>query len=140
VWGHPSGQVTNMTENCTTQTVVKSARTRMAGEITFDEASRVLEGALSGESRGEILNHLCTAKTFTEALAKMRSAIRSHTFKAKSSQQLHLGKIVRALDERTKQDGFTVLIDWDGKANRWVDEMIPIDVLDYFVRGVDPVP
>jgi hypothetical protein len=68
----------------------------------------------------------------------MRSAIRSHTFRTKSGP-LNLGKAVRILDEKTRRDGFTVLIDWDGKANRWVDEMIPIDVLDYFARGVDPV-
>src|SRR5215831_798027 len=110
----------------------------MALEITFDEACSVLETTLKGEARTEILDHLCAAKTFTDALAKMRSGIRSHTFRTRSGQ-LNLGSIVRTLDEKTKKDGFTVLIDWDGKANRWVDEMIPIDVLDYFVRGVDPV-
>src|SRR5215471_12091969 len=110
----------------------------MAATITFDEACQVLEDTLRGSTRSEILDHLCYAKTFTDGLAKLRSAIRSHSFKTRAGQ-LNLNRIVRALDERTKRDGFTVLIDWDGKANRWVDEMIPIDVLDYFVRGVDPV-
>jgi hypothetical protein len=110
----------------------------MAAAISFDEACQILEEALRGQTRAEILDHLCSAKTFTDALAKLRSAIRAHTFKTRGGQ-LHLGKIVSAFDAKTKQDGFTVLIDWDGKANRWVDEMIPVDVLDYFVRGVDSV-
>jgi hypothetical protein len=110
----------------------------MGGETTFQEYCQSLEDILTSNARSEILDYFCSAKTLTDALAKMRSSMRAHTFKTKSGQ-ISLARIVRALDERTKQDGFTVLIDWDGKANRWLDEMIPVDVLDYFARGVDPV-
>ena len=37
-------------------------------------------------------------------------------------------------DHRTRQEGFHVLHDWDGKADRVSGEMIPVDVLDYVAR------
>src|SRR5579884_3275875 len=105
---------------------------------TFAEACSVLEEILRGETRANILDSICVGN-LPAALGKLRTAMRAHTFNTRSGP-VNLLKLVKTFDERTKQDGFTVLIDWDGKANRWVDEMIPVDVLDYFARGVDPIP
>jgi hypothetical protein len=106
------------------------------GGITLNDSCNVLETALRGEIRSKILDHLCKAKTFAEALTRLRAGMRAHTFNTRSGQ-LNLGNIVRVLDQRTKQDGFNVLIDWDGKANKWNEETIPVDVLNYYLRGVD---
>jgi hypothetical protein len=104
----------------------------------FHEACEFLENVLRGNTRSQILDYVCLSKTTKDALAKLRSAIRAHSFKTKNGE-IHLTHPVRVLDERTKEDGFHVLIDWDGKANRWLGEMIPVDVLDYYARGVDPL-
>src|SRR5579871_2492563 len=103
----------------------------MTKDHTFGGACETLEAIFSGETRSEILDRLSSARSLKDALLKLRSSIRAHTFKTNGGE-LHLGGVVRALDEKTQQDGFHVLIDWDGKANRWLDEMIPIDVLDYY--------
>ena len=108
----------------------------MSGGITLDDSCDVLEKALTGEVRSQILDNLCKVKTFGEALTRLRAAMRAHTFNTRSGQ-FNIGKIVRQLDQGTKQDGFNVLIDWDGKANKWNEETIPIDVLNYYLRGVD---
>src|ERR1051326_353725 len=108
----------------------------MPEETSFAEACAVLESTLRGESRAQILNYLCKSRSFSEALTKMRSGMRSHTFRAEI-KPVNLVKIVKALDQRTKQDGFTVLIDWDGKKDQWNDEIIPVDVLNYFLRGIE---
>jgi hypothetical protein len=43
-------------------------------------------------------------------------------------------------DRRTREEGFHVLNDWDGKADRVNDDIIPVDVLHYVAdqRGGDP--
>jgi hypothetical protein len=110
----------------------------VAGHMAFHEACELLENILRGGARSQILDYICSSKTIKDALVKLRTAIRAHSFKTKHGE-IHLTHVVRLLDQRTQDDGFHVLIDWDGKANRWLDEMIPIDVLDYYARGVDPV-
>ena len=42
-----------------------------------------------------------------------------------SSGQVSLERTIRALDKRTREDGFHVLIDWDGKAEKFNEETIP---------------
>src|SRR6185295_8452496 len=44
-------------------------------------------------------------------------------------------------DRRTRDDGFHVLNDWDGKADTVNEDIIPVDVLHYLIdtRGDDPV-
>src|SRR5436305_3379146 len=108
----------------------------MPPEMKFAEACTILEATLKGPARTEILSNLCKSRTLSDALIKMRSGMRSHIFKVDSGQ-VSLGKIVKALDQKTKRDGFTVLIDWDGKKDQWNDEIIPVDVLNYILRGVD---
>jgi hypothetical protein len=49
--------------------------------------------------------------------------------------QFRLDKILKTADSRNSQDGFHVLHDWDGVADRLNEEIIPVDVLDYILRS-----
>ena len=65
--------------------------------------------------------------------------MRSHAWKI-GSQQIALGRYVKELDAATRREGFHVLNDWDGKADRVNDETIAVDVLNYVMglRGAAP--
>jgi hypothetical protein len=84
----------------------------MAG---FRQACGIVEGALAGPARGELVAE--------NSLSRLRKALRSHA----------LAPFVPDVDRRTRGDGFHVLHDWDGEADHVNPEMIPVDVLDYIV-------
>src|SRR5215510_9245590 len=108
----------------------------MPEELTFDAACSALESTLRGETRREILKEVISrSKNLDESLIRLRGYIRAHQFKA-GNLQLNLAKLVSQFDQRTQKDGFHVLRDWDGKADRLLDETIPIDVLDYLGRSL----
>src|SRR2546427_6639284 len=100
-------------------------------EISFDAVCLLLETALTRQTRQKILADISKSRSLREALARLRDGMRSHTFKA-GVDQLDLRKIIKIFDNRTRQDGFHVLQDWDGKAERLNKEIIPVDVLNYF--------
>ena len=111
----------------------------MASEITFDEACTILESTLRGETRAAIVSELARSKNLNEALTRLRAGMRSHIFKT-GSGQLNLENLVRRMDTLTKQDGFNVLIDWDGKAAKWLTDSIPVDVVTYFIGAAQAKP
>jgi hypothetical protein len=51
-----------------------------------------------------------------------------------AAQRIDLERIVTAFDRSTRQDGFHVLHDWDGKADRVNEDTIPVDVLTYLIE------
>src|SRR5205085_10869307 len=63
------------------------------------------------------------------SLARLREQLRVNAFEP----------FLAPFDHRTRQEGFHVLHDWDGKADRVNEETIPVDVLDYIarLRGAD---
>ena len=65
--------------------------------------------------------------------------MRSHAWKA-GSQAIALGRFVKEFDATTRGEGFHVLNDWDGKADRVNEDTIPVDVLNYLIarRGGEP--
>ncbi len=107
--------------------------------VNFDSACSVFETVLRSSLRQEIVRELMTEKTFGEALIRLRSSMRSNTFKA-GTTDLSLDKTVRALDNRTREDGFHILHDWDGKAMKLNRDIIPVDVLNYLAGLVKPAP
>src|SRR3954467_6095782 len=108
--------------------------------VTFDGACALLESALTGTVRREMLAGLAEARDFGHALKRLRGAMRAHTWKA-GALTIELDEVVTKYDRRTRQDGFHVLHDWDGKADQVNDDIIPIDVLDYVIarRGAEPL-
>ena len=64
--------------------------------------------------------------------------MRSHVW-LRGADALDFHKPVRELDAITRREGFHVLNDWDGKAQRVTDDIIPVDVLGYVAakRGAE---
>jgi hypothetical protein len=109
-----------------------SKRREPRSSVSYREASELLEGVLESGSRAEILDAALAAGSIGEALRRLRSSLRAHTFE-RLSDRLRLEGIVRGLDARTQEEGFHVLHEWDGK--RFVDETIPVMMVDYYVRA-----
>lgn len=98
-------------------------------DMTFDQAAGLVENALRGSVRREIVAGLA-GKTLGSSLMALRDAMRAHRFKA-SGQQIFLERAVTAFDGRTRADGFHILHDWDGVAQQTNPDIIPIDVLHF---------
>jgi len=90
----------------------------------FSEACDAVERALAGSSRQHFVADLARSRTFGKALARLREHVKANAFEP----------FLSPFDHRTRQEGFHVLHDWDGKADRVSDEMIAVDVLDYVSR------
>src|SRR5712691_11854503 len=119
------------------QAVAPAGRVAMT---RFDEACAMLETALTGTFRRDIVADVANAKDFRAALLRLRDSMRSHTWKA-GEHQISLGRIIKTFDSLTRDDGFHVLHDWDGKADTVNEDIIPVDVLHYLIdtRGDDAV-
>jgi len=107
--------------------------------VSFDDACALLETALAGAIRREIVAGLVEAKDFAHALRRLRGAMRAHAWKS-GAVRVDLDEVVAKYDRRTRQEGFHVLHDWDGKADHVNPDIIPVDVLDYVAaqRGAQP--
>jgi len=105
----------------------------------FEEASALIESALTGTIRRQLIEHLPAGRGLGEALARLRHGLRAHTLPV-GAQTIDLEPIVRTYDKRTRREGFHVLHDWDGKAGRVNPDTIPVDVLNYVIaqRGAAP--
>ena len=90
----------------------------MKPEVTFASACTSLETVLGGATRARILAG--------QRLKTFRDGFRSNSFPAVSLQ-----RIVNRLDARTRDDGFHVLNDWDGKADKLNEDTIPVEVASY---------
>ena len=99
----------------------------------FDEACDVIEQALDGAARQQIVADVSRSRDFRTALVRLRDSMRSNVWKA-GATQFHLGRIVRAYDGLTRQDGFHAMHDWDGIADRVNEDTIPVDVLNYLAE------
>jgi hypothetical protein len=107
--------------------------------IPFDDACSVLDSALRGSARQDIVADVAASGTFGKALLRLRDAMRSDIWTA-GGQPLDLHKFVKPYDRLTRAEGFHVLHDWDGIADKVNDDTIPVDVLHYLrdKRGEEP--
>ena len=105
----------------------------------FDEACSLIETALTGTTRQQILADLSRSKDFRKALLRLRERMQTHTWDA-GDTEIALGRYVRKFDSQTRQEGFHALNDWDGKADHVNEDIIPVDVLNYVMekRGDGP--
>jgi hypothetical protein len=106
-------------------------------DITFDHACGLVEAALQGTTRREIVSGF-SANTLAGSLAALREAMRAHRFRA-VGQQIFLERALTAFDGRTRAEGFHILHDWDGVAQQTNPDIIPVDVLQFIAaqRGAD---
>jgi hypothetical protein len=105
----------------------------------FNEACALLERALQGSMRQAIVEHAAAAADFKTALYRLRESMRADVWSA-SGGEIRLNRFVAPWDSRTRQDGFHVLHDWDGKAEKVNPDTIAVDVLNYLAlqRGGEP--
>jgi hypothetical protein len=104
---------------------------------SFKEASTGLQAALTGGTRKAILDEVSKAKTFDRAARHLRDFMRIHRFDA-SGTTLFSGRWVKHLDHVTRGEGFHALHDWDGKADRFNDDIIPVELTNFVERMIRP--
>ena len=108
-------------------------------DIPFEQTCAILESALQGSARQHIVDEVASAKTLGAGLQLLRDAMRANRFRARG-QQIFLDRAITAYDGRTRGEGFHILHDWDGVAQRSNPDIIPVDVLHFIAeqRGNDP--
>jgi hypothetical protein len=112
---------------------------RSSAQNPFDAGCAQLEFVLSGSIRQAIADELSEAANLDAALQDLRATLRANVLRA-GVAHIALERIVNTFDRETRQEGFHVLHDWDGRADSVAEDSIPIDVLNYVarVRGTDP--
>jgi len=97
----------------------------------FDDACAIVGAALAPGVRNDILDEASASSSdLRTALRRLGDGMRAHTFRA-GSARIALDRVIPALDNRTLQDGFSVLHDWHGPSRSFVDEIIPLEVLRF---------
>ena len=111
---------------------------RGSPEDSFDAGCTLLEKALTGGARQTMVAELSAERDLQTALHRLGSCFRANVLRA-GDDPIRLERIVNAYDRQTRQEGFHVLHDWDGRADRVAEDSIPIDVLNYVarLRGAD---
>jgi len=105
--------------------------------LSFTDACLSLEETLAGPARARIVDEVSKAKTFDRAVRHLRDGMRAHAFES-GGAPLFAGRWVRAFDQVTRRDGFHALHDWDGKADRFNDDIIPVEVANFAERMIRP--
>lgn len=82
------------------------------------------------DARRAVLDDLASEPTLGRALLRLRDGMRAHLFKA-GGLIVDLRDVVKRFDAQTRTEGFHVLHDWDGKADRVNPDSIPVDVLHF---------
>jgi hypothetical protein len=105
----------------------------------FADTCSLLEQALDGGWRRRIVEEVVRSRDLGTALVRLRDSMRSNVWKS-GAADVNLGKVVRTFDGLTRRDGFHVMHDWDGIADRVNEDTIPVDVLNYLIdeRGGSP--
>lgn len=103
----------------------------------FAEACASIEDALAGDTRRRVIEEVSKAKTFDRAARHLREGMRAHSFES-GGAPLFPGRWVKAFDQITRRDGFHALHDWDGKVDRFNDDIIPVEVVNFAERMIRP--
>lgn len=113
---------------------VKTDRT-----ISFGRACTLLDKALNGTFRRDIVADVTRAGNLGKALLRLRDGMTSDAW-GPGKRHIDLGRIVSDYDRRTRAEGLHALHDWDGKADKVNDDSIPVDVLGFLIaqRGEEP--
>lgn len=100
----------------------------------------MLAAALNGPARAAILDGLPQGGDLRNTLLELRGGMRTHRWRAGASV-LRFDAFVEPFDLRARGDGFHVLHDWDGLADRVNADAIPVDMLNFLIaqRGATPV-
>jgi hypothetical protein len=77
------------------------------------------------------------ARTFDRAARHLRDNMRLHRFDS-GGVSLFSGRWVKHFDHLTRGEGLHALHDWDGKADRFNDDIIPVEVANFAERTIHP--
>lgn len=108
-------------------------------DIPFAQTCAILDSALQGSARHDIVDEFASATSLGAALMLLRDAMRANQFRARG-HQIFLDRAIASYDGRTRAEGFHILHDWDGVAQQTNPDIIPIDVLHFVAeqRGTEP--
>jgi hypothetical protein len=108
-------------------------------EIPFEQTCAILDSALQGSARRQIVDEFASAKSLGAGLQLLGDAMRANQFRARG-HRIFLDRAITSYDGRTRAEGFHILHDWDGVAERSNPDIIPIDVLHFVAgqRGSEP--
>jgi hypothetical protein len=106
---------------------------RSRGEGAFDVGCSLLDLALTGSTRRDLIDDLSSEATVDESLQRLRAGLRANVLNA-GGRHVALERVVNAFDRETRQEGFHVLNDWDGRADHVGEDSIAVDVLNYIAR------
>lgn len=101
--------------------------------MTFDDAYALVEEAVTGSFRHDVVAEAARATEARVALERIREQMRSHRWIGRGTR-VALDDVVSDYDDRTRRDGLHVLHDWDGKADHINPETIPVDVATYLAE------
>lgn len=107
--------------------------------LSFDRACAIIQTALEGTTRQEIVERLSQSSRLGPNLLRLRESMQSHVWRA-HSRTIDLQRFVPAYDAATRKEGLHAMHDWDGVADRVNSDMISVDVLNYVaeLRGEEP--
>lgn len=98
----------------------------------FADVCSELEGVLRGPTRTSIVQEAAHAGSLEAGLLKLRDGMRSNIWKM-GDRPFNFARVIQKYDRKTRQNGFHVLHDWDGLADKVNDDTIPVDVLHYLI-------
>ncbi len=115
-------------------------RPRARTAFPFESTCALLDQALAGPLRRQVVADLSAARNLGAALLQLRDSMRAHVWKS-GATRVDLNKPIHAYDVLTREEGFHALNDWDGIADHVNEDIIPVDVLHYLAEkhGDEPV-
>lgn len=111
---------------------------RSADAARVDDALAALADVLAGGARQTIVSRAAEAADLPAALERLREHMRSHQWPIGPAGRLD--RLVTAFDRQARGDGFHILHDWDGIADRVNPDSIPVDMVGFIAqqRGAAP--
>lgn len=107
--------------------------TRPALNPWFEETCSLLDEALRGSFRREVLDQAAAAPRMRDSLLRLRESMRSHNW-AVGDHHYSLRRPIHELDAVTRREGLHALHDWDGIADKVNEDTIAVDVLHYLME------
>lgn len=100
--------------------------------MTFAAACDLVEDALAGPLRREVVAAAAASADAHAALVRVREQMRTNRWGAGRSR-VAMDALIRDYDDRTRRDGMHILHDWDGKADHVNANTIAVDVTSFLV-------
>ncbi len=101
--------------------------------MVFDDVCALIDIALAGSMRQEIVSQAAAAKDGAQALRRLRDGMQANVW-GSGEKRVDLGPAIAAFDRRARADGFHAIHDWDGRVERVNEDTIAIEVVNYAIQ------